>query len=141
MHATLQCGTDDLTIWFTSPTQKTRREHVEDFPSCGLLFDHQDVLLGISISGRLQDVCPYELAKIALSNVGNSVEAEFQSSYDSSCDMGSIYFDQRGPASVERSIDCGSVIIDIGKDGAVIGLELFSPSKILPALVATHAGT
>jgi uncharacterized protein YuzE len=135
MHAILQCGTDELTIWFSSPTPATRREGVQDFPGCTLLFDHLDVLLGLSISGQLHDLCPYELAKTASSNAGSSVDAEFQSTYDSSCDMGHIYFDQRGPASVERCADCGAVILDVGKDGAIIGMELFSASKTLPGLL------
>ena len=30
--------------------------------------------------------------------------------------------------------------MDVGKDGAVIGIELFSPSTLLPELVAAHFG-
>ena len=53
--------------------------------------------------------------------------------------MGYISLDYRGPASVAYTV--GSIgqgaLIDIGKDGAILGLEVFSPSQLLPALAKT----
>ena len=118
MLATLECGNDDITIWFSSSPSPAHRVSIEELPNCSLLFGPDDLFLGLSIGDQLQDLCPYELAKTAAANAGASVAAQFESTYDASCDMGYVYFDRRGPASVDHSVDCGAVILDVGKDGA-----------------------
>jgi uncharacterized protein YuzE len=140
MHVTLQCGDDDLTIWLPSWAEIVHVEFVERIPNVRLLFGNNDILRGVAFDSDLRTLCPYELAKVASSNVGNDIQADLQSTYDSSVDMGYVYLDKRGAASVAYSVDCGRVILDVGKDGAVIGIELFSPSTLLPELVVAHAG-
>jgi uncharacterized protein YuzE len=85
----------------------------------------------------LRELCPYELAKVAHANVGKTIAAEVLASYDASCDMGYVYLDQRGPASVDYAVDAQhGVNIDVGKDGTVLGLEILFPSHCLPELAA-----
>ncbi len=141
MRVTLQCGADDLTIWLPSRAEIVQVESVERVPKCRLLFGRNDVLRGVVFDSDLRALCPYELAKVVSSNVGNDIQADLQSTYDSLVDMGYVYLDKRGAASVAYSVVCGRVILDVGKDGAVIGIELFSPSTLLPELVVAHAGT
>jgi len=141
MHVTLQCGTDCVTICLPSRAAIVRSESVERIANCRLLFADNDVLRGVVFESDLRALCPYELAKVVSSNAGNDFQADLQSTYDSSVDMGYLYLDYRGVGSVAYSVDCGRVILDVGKDGAVIGIELFSPSTLLPELVVAHAGS
>jgi uncharacterized protein YuzE len=141
MRVTLQCGTDNVTIWLPSRTAIVRREAVERIPNCQLLFADYDIFRGVELESDLRTLCPYELAKVVCSNAGSDLQADLQSTYDSSANMGYLYLDKRGAGSVAYSVDCGRVVLDVGKDGAVIGIELFSPSTLLPEFVAAHAGT
>lgn len=139
MNVTLDCGQDDLTMWFGNPTPKIRAVPIDEIPQCEILIEDTRTLRGFRFRSDLATMCPYELAKLSANKSGERVAATILSTYDSSCDMGYVYFDKRGPGSVKRSIDCGSVVIDIGEDGAVIGIEVFSPSETLPALTTTDA--
>jgi uncharacterized protein YuzE len=141
MHVTLQCGTDALTIWLPSRAAILHAEAVERIPNCRLLFAANAVLRGIAFDSDVQALCPYKLAKVVFASAGHDVPAHLQSTYDASVDMGYVYLDKRGAGSVAYSVDCGRVILDVGKDGAVIGIELFSPSTLLPELVDAHAST
>jgi uncharacterized protein YuzE len=139
MHVTLACGTDELTIWFARPAIPPRETAVDQLPNVRLLFDRAE-LKAIRMLG-LRTVCPYELAKVTCAHAGTEVQAELPSSYDSSCDMGYIHLDMRGPASVDYTIATpGGVCIDIGKDGAILGFEVFSPSSVLPELCKCNLG-
>ena len=134
MNVTLDCGQDDLTMWFVSATSSFHTTPVDGMPQCEILIEHPRTLCGFRFRSDLAKLCPYELAKLSANNSGEQIVATIPSTYDSSCDMGYLYFDNRGPGSVKRSIDCGSVVIDIGVDGAIIGVEVFSPSETLPVL-------
>ena len=139
MNVTLDCGQDDLTMWFGAAEPSAQATPVDGLPQCEILIDHGRTLCGFRFRSDLTKLCPYELAKLSANHSGAQIIATIQSTYDSSCDMGYLYFDKRGAGSVKRSIDCGSVVIDIGEDGAIIGVEVFSPSDILPVLATTAA--
>ena len=139
MNVALECGNNDLTIWFGLPATSSTSSPVDGLPQCDLVTDGSDKLHGFRFRCDLTSLCPHELAKTSAANSGTQINASFHSSYDQSCDMGYIYFDQRGPASVDYSIDCGTVVLDVGHDGAIIGLEIFSPSKTLPLLASLRA--
>ena len=138
MNVALTCGSDELTIWFPAPDERVHSCPIEGLPKCRLLFRDADELQGFQFCSDLKNLCPYELAKVAAANQGSQINAQLESTFDPSCDMGYIHFDNRGPASVQRSIDCGTVILDVGNDGVIIGIEVFSPTRILPILVETH---
>lgn len=139
MNVTLECGQDELTMWFGNPAPAARPVAVDGMPACEILIEHPRTLCGLRFRSDLAKFCPYELMKLSANNSGVQICATIQSTYDSSCDMGYLYLDERGPGSVKRSIDCGSVVIDIGEDGAIIGVEVFSPSDTLPVLAMTDA--
>ncbi len=139
MNVTLDCGQDDLTMWFGSPAPSAQVTPVDELPQCEVLIDHGRTVRGFRFRSDLLKLCPYELAKLSANHSGRQIVASIQSTYDSSCDMGYISFDYRGAGSVKRSIDCGFIVIDIGHDGAIIGVEVFSPSKTLPVLATTDA--
>ena len=138
MNVTLEYGTEDLTIWLPVPDKCDGSSEIEGLPQCRLLFRGGDVLQGFQFCSDVRSLCPYELAKLAAANQGSQVNAALETTFDPSCDMGYVHFDKRGPASVQRSIDCGTVIVDVGNDGAIIGIEVFSPTRTLPSLVETH---
>jgi len=139
MNVTLECGQDDLTMWFGSPEPSATPLPVDGMPQCEILTDGLRVLRGFRFRSRLSQLCPYELAKLSARHFGSQMVATVQSTYDPTCDMGYIYLDKRGPGSVKRSIDCGFVVLDVGDDGAVIGLEVLSPSEVLPLLATRDA--
>ncbi|MFL5328289.1 MAG: DUF2283 domain-containing protein [Gemmataceae bacterium] len=86
---------------------------------------------------NLVALCPYELAKVVHQNAGRRITAQLNATYDQSCDMGYVYLDKREPASVDYTVNMNlEVCVDVGKDGVVIGLEVFSPSRRLPLLTA-----
>ena len=129
MRVTLSCHSDEVLIGFAPTTAASRENPVADLPGVWLVLDELGTLCGLRVIG-LDALCPYELRKVIQENAGGEVQAELHSSYDSSCDMGYISLDRRGPASIAYTvgrIDQG-VCIDIGKDGVILGLELFSPS-------------
>lgn len=135
MRVTLCCHSDRVTIRFAPTTAAGREYPVVDLPGAWLVVDEVGRLCGLRVTG-LDALCPYELRKVIRANAGGEIQAELHSTYDSSCDMGYINLDRRGPASVAYtvgSIDQG-VCIDIGKDGVILGLELFSTSQLLPTL-------
>ncbi|GEM_PF-4277478 len=141
MVVTLQCEEDELTLWFSPPLTACIEAGIERLPNGWLLVDQTGALKGLRLVG-LRDLCPYELAKVARANAGHTITAELLASYDASCDMGYVYLDKRGPASVDYTVDAQhGVYIDIGKDGAVLGLEIFSPSHRLPELARAEACT
>ena len=141
MQVTLVCNNDELIIWFAPAIKAPREIPVGNLPHAWLRYDQGGTLKALRMAG-LKTQCPYELAKIVRTNMGSEIHAILQTTYDSSCDMGYIYLDYRGPSSVDFSIDTdGGVVIDIGKDGAVLGLELFSPSLLLPELVQAHSAS
>ena len=137
MNVTLECGQDDLTMWFGNPKPSAQATPVDGMPQCEILTEHGRRLCGFRFRSDLAKLCPYELAKLSAINSEGQIVATIQSTYDLSCDMGYLYFDKRGAGSVKHSIDCGSVVIDIGEDGAIIGVEVFSPSDTLPVLTTT----
>jgi len=139
MNVTLECGHDELTMWFGNRTPSAQAIPVDGMPQCELLFEHHRTLCGFRFRSEVAKSCPYELAKLSANNSGKQIVATIRSTFDSSCDMGYLYFDKRGAGSVKRSIDCGSVVADIGEDGAIIGLEVFSPSETLPMLTSADA--
>jgi len=126
-------------MWFGNPAPSAQATPVDGLPECEILFDHRRTLCGFRFRSDLTKLCPYELAKLSTNHSVAQIVATIQTTYDSSCDMGYMYFDKRGAGSVKRSIDCGSVVIDIGDDGAIIGVEVFSPSDTLPALTTADA--
>jgi len=138
MNVTLDCDTDELTIWFPSPDECVGSCAIDGLPQCRLLFSNTDVLLGFRFCSDLKNLCPYELAKIVAANQGSQINAHLETTFDPSCDMGYVHFDNRGPASVQHSLDCGTIILDVGHDGAIIGIEVFSPTETLPILVEMH---
>ena len=141
MHVTLCCDEDEFVIWFAEPLPNAREIPVGDHANVRLVLDEHKVLKGVRLLG-LRDVCPYELAKVARVNAGQIIKAELRASYDSSCNMGYVYLDYRGPGSVAETVptDFG-LNIDIGKDGNVVGLEVFSASRILPELATMEPRT
>jgi uncharacterized protein YuzE len=138
MRVLLSCGIDDLTIWFGSLSDSVDRKLVNELPECSLIFDSQNRLRALQISANITQLLPEKLAQIVIAHAKSQIAAELTSTYEASVDMGYIYLEERGPGCVQRCINCETVILDIGKDGALIGIELFSPSTLLPELVAAH---
>jgi uncharacterized protein YuzE len=135
MQVTLLCAADHVTIYFEKAIGGTRESPVSELPGVWFVLNEVGRLSGIRIT-RIDALCPYELQKVIRSSAGSEVRAELQSTYDASSDMGYIYLDKRDPASVAStvgSMDTG-VLADIGKDGVILGFEIFSPSLLLPAL-------
>lgn len=139
MNVTLECGDDGLTIWFGAVAGVADIVPIDDLPQCQLLIGGAREVRGLRFGSDASKLCPYELVKFTASHSGLYVTATLQSTYDSSCDMGYVYFDKRGPGSAKRSIDCGFVVLDVGDDGAIIGIEVFSPSETMPRLASQDA--
>jgi len=135
MQVRLSCAAAEVTIHFDDAKGGIREIPVSELPGAWLLLDDVGRLSGVRIT-RIDALCPYELQKVIRSNAGSEVCAELQSIFDASSDMGYIYLEKRGPASVAStvcSMDTG-VLADIGKDGVILGFEIFAPSRWLPAL-------
>lgn len=135
MRVTLACAADHVTIHFEDAKGGTRETPVSELPGTWLVLDEVGKLSSVRIT-RIDTLCPYEFRKVIRSNAGSEVRAELQSTFDASCDMGYIYLDKRGAASVAStvgSMDSG-VLVDIGKDGVILGFEIFAPSRLLPTL-------
>jgi uncharacterized protein YuzE len=135
MQVTLSCAADQVTISFGEAISGLRESPVSGLSGAWLVLDDVGGLSGVRIT-RIDALCPYELRKVIRRSVGSEVRAELQSTFDASCDMGYIYLDKRGSASVASivgSMDSG-VLVDIGKDGVILGFEILAPSRLLPAL-------
>lgn len=137
MNVTLARGEDDLTIWFPSSCPPAKHVSINGLPQCALLMDHRDVVRGFRFFSNGVSSCPATIMERAPENA--SCQVFLDATCDSSGGMGYVYLDKRGEASVRESIDCGIVILDLGHDGAVIGIEIFQPSKCLPALARIAA--
>lgn len=137
LNVILDCGEDSLTIWFVYSASSVSVSFIE-LPQFELLTDGAETILGFRFCSSLKRLCPYELIKICLAHSGTQINALLQAAYDRSCDMGYIHLDKRGAGSVKQSVSYGSIVLDVGDDGAIIGIEVFSPSKTLPLL--THLG-
>ena len=62
MNVTLDCGQDDLTMWFVSPTLSFHTTPVDGMPQCEILIEHPRTLCGFRFRSDLAKLCPYELA-------------------------------------------------------------------------------
>ena len=136
MRVTLSCRSDQVAIQFEAQRVAAYESPVAELQGASLVFDDLGTLSELRVRG-IESLCPYELKKVIQGNMNREIQVDLHSTYDSSCDMGYIYLDRRGPASVAYTVvsDEG-VCIDIGTDGVILGLEIFSPSKFLPALAA-----
>jgi uncharacterized protein YuzE len=135
MQVTLSCAADEVAIYFGDTRSGLHESPISGLSGAWLILDDVGRVSGVRITG-IDASCPYELRKVIQRNIGSEVRAELQSTFDASCDMGYVYLDKRGPASVAStvgSMDSG-VLVDIGKDGVVLGFEIFAPSRLLPAL-------
>jgi uncharacterized protein YuzE len=128
----ISCGEKEATIWFAISKDAVRVKAIDEVGSAELLF--QDTALKGLRFRQLSGLCPYELAKTIRAHAGANIEAELPASYDATCDMGYVYLEERGPASVAHTVCASNVNIDVGRDGAIVGLEVFSPSTTLPKL-------
>lgn len=134
LPVTLACGSDDVTIWLAPATAPVREHPIKLVENAWLLFDGH-ALKGLRLVG-LGALCPYELHKVIRANAGSVVQAYLPATYDGSVNMSYIYLDDPVPGSAGYTIpDLGGVNVDRGYDGAILGLELFSPSRLLPELV------
>jgi uncharacterized protein YuzE len=125
-----------VTIYFEDAIGETRESPISELPGAWLVLDNLGRLLGVRIT-KIDALCPYELQKVIRNNAGSEVRAELQSTFDAASDMGYIYLEKRCPGSVAStvgSMDTG-VLADIGRDGMILGFEIFAPSRLLPALV------
>src|SRR5262249_51786743 len=121
MQVTLSCAADNVTIYFDHAIVGTRESPISELPGACLVIDDVGRISGLRIT-KIGALCPYELQKVIRSNAGSEVRAELQSTFDASSDMGYIYLEKRGPASVATTVgnmDTG-VLADIGKDGVIL---------------------
>src|ERR1700722_6358812 len=135
MQVTLSCADDQATIRFEGVTVGLQESPFSNLPGAWLILGESGMLAGIRITA-LDPLCPYELRKAIGKNAGCEIRIDLLTPFDASCDMGYIYLEKRGPAPVAftvGSMDTG-VLADIGKDGVILGFEVFTPSRRLPAL-------
>jgi uncharacterized protein YuzE len=138
MRVTLACGNDEVTIWFAATSSPPCEHSIERLLGAWLLFDGR-ALVGLRLIG-LVVLCPYELAKVVRAHARREVHADLAAIYDHDRDEGYVYIDQRGLGSVSHTIPAAlGVNVDLGHDGTVIGLEIFSPSRLLPELLRISA--
>lgn len=137
MNATLECGIDALTIWFGPVTPSADALPIDDLPRCQLLIDDSREICGFRFGPGGLPLCPRGLPMIAAGpDHGSRPVVDLETRYDPCCDMGYIYLEKRGPGSSRSQIDCGIVILDVGDDGVIIGIEVFSPSQNMPRLAS-----
>ena len=139
MNATFDKRNGGLLIWFGQQHRTFSATPIENLPSCSLVTSGDDVLLGFPFYPDGVELIPQILASEIAKFGDDQIKMFLESSHDPDCDMGYIRFDDRGPASVKYSIDCGFVVLDVGNDGAVIGVEVFSPTKTCPLLIGANA--
>jgi|SRR3989344_1792990 len=62
------------------------------------------------------------------------MEKKFKASYDEIEDIFSISSGKRSKFSIDLALPSGDVVVDVGYDGLIIGLEIFNASKFFSVI-------